>query len=224
MVIVLLVGEYKIYLYVGHLFMNIPNIITLLHVACWAGVIILSSQWRLYWACGLLVCCVVLDMVDGFVARYLGQTSELGMQLDSLADVISFGVWSAMIGLLLLDDWWWYTLLLILFVMAWAWRLARHNALEYSHISSLNLPVPQKKSLKTASQQIWPQQIWSHEWLWMPITVNGVVMPLLIRWNVAGEIVMVWMVISSLLMISTIRIRKPSLLPFFSSHSHTVSK
>ena len=46
-------------------------------------------------SCAVFVHCIaaaVVDFLDGFVARLLKATSEMGKQLDSLADVVSFGV------------------------------------------------------------------------------------------------------------------------------------
>ena len=45
----------------------------------------------------LLIFCVVLDFLDGFLAKILNAKSELGTQLDSLADVVSFGLLPAAI-------------------------------------------------------------------------------------------------------------------------------
>jgi CDP-diacylglycerol--serine O-phosphatidyltransferase len=45
-----------------------------------------------YWSPILLLCCFLFDSLDGLVARALNVQSEFGKQMDSLADVISFGV------------------------------------------------------------------------------------------------------------------------------------
>ena len=45
-----------------------------------------------YWACNAIIAAALCDMIDGRVARALDAQSEFGAQLDSLADVISFGV------------------------------------------------------------------------------------------------------------------------------------
>lgn len=71
---------------------HIPNSITLLNLifGCCALVSILYGQYILaFW---LLVAAVAADYADGLVARLLGVSSEMGKELDSLADMVSFGV------------------------------------------------------------------------------------------------------------------------------------
>ncbi len=73
---------------------TLPNIITLANLACGcaAVVIALSAGGRLNVAFWLLVAAAVCDFADGFTARLTKQYSEIGVQLDSLADMVSFGV------------------------------------------------------------------------------------------------------------------------------------
>ncbi len=89
----------------------IPNIFTLLNLffGCMAIVfalqtnsviIYVNEQYassfnipeKLSWAAVCIIIAAVIDFLDGFVARLLKATSELGKQLDSLSDVVSFGV------------------------------------------------------------------------------------------------------------------------------------
>src|SRR5258706_16388223 len=53
---------------------------------------------HIYFACSLIPLALVFDVLDGRVARWRAQTSALGRELDSLADVISFGVAPAAIA------------------------------------------------------------------------------------------------------------------------------
>ena len=71
---------------------QIPNFLTLLNLACGslAMVFVMKGQWQV--AAGLLLAAAVLDFSDGGVARLLKAQSELGKQLDSLADMVSFGL------------------------------------------------------------------------------------------------------------------------------------
>jgi CDP-diacylglycerol--serine O-phosphatidyltransferase len=46
---------------------------------------------HVYYACGMVVAALVFDVLDGRIARWRQQTSILGRELDSLADVISLG-------------------------------------------------------------------------------------------------------------------------------------
>jgi CDP-diacylglycerol--serine O-phosphatidyltransferase len=52
---------------------------------------------KIYWASIFIGIAAVVDFLDGFVARALKASSEMGKQLDSLADVVSFGVAPGMI-------------------------------------------------------------------------------------------------------------------------------
>lgn len=89
---------------------QIPNFITLLNLffGCWAIVYTLQSgafvsmdesrdmiiemPEQLFYASLFIGIAAVVDFFDGFVARWLKVSSEMGKQLDSLADVVSFGV------------------------------------------------------------------------------------------------------------------------------------
>ena len=52
---------------------------------------------KMMWAGWLIIGAAIIDFLDGFVARLLNVSSEMGKQLDSLADVVSFGVAPGMI-------------------------------------------------------------------------------------------------------------------------------
>jgi CDP-diacylglycerol--serine O-phosphatidyltransferase len=135
---------------------NIPNIFTLLNLCMGFIAIVLilqtnesiinmqGGEWKIYfpesiaWASAFLLLAAVVDFLDGFVARLFKATSEMGKQLDSLADVVSFGVAPGLIlyqllrismaaepmGLETSSSW---LLPAMFFPMAAAWRLARFN-------------------------------------------------------------------------------------------------
>jgi CDP-diacylglycerol--serine O-phosphatidyltransferase len=76
----------------------LPSMVTLMSIACGFGSIVISvdnalvgsaHDYRL--AAILLVLAGVFDALDGFVARATNTSSEFGMQLDSIADVMNFG-------------------------------------------------------------------------------------------------------------------------------------
>ena len=73
---------------------HIPNFITCLNLlcGCMALVEIFKGHEHLVYAVYLIFIAAVLDLFDGLSARWLNAYSELGKQMDSLADVISFGV------------------------------------------------------------------------------------------------------------------------------------
>ncbi|MEE4115269.1 MAG: CDP-diacylglycerol--serine O-phosphatidyltransferase [Marinilabiliaceae bacterium] len=70
----------------------IPNLITLLNLASGFIAIILFTRGEVVLSAWVLVLALLFDYLDGLAARLLNARSELGVQLDSLADVVSFGV------------------------------------------------------------------------------------------------------------------------------------
>lgn len=69
----------------------IPNAVTCLNLLLGFAAIIESGKGNLNTASALILLCVALDMLDGFLARHLNAVSRFGGELDSLADVVSFG-------------------------------------------------------------------------------------------------------------------------------------
>jgi CDP-diacylglycerol---serine O-phosphatidyltransferase len=63
--------------------------------AAFAGVDSMPQEW--WYASLFIALAAIVDFFDGFIARLLGASSEMGKQLDSLADVVSFGVAPSMI-------------------------------------------------------------------------------------------------------------------------------
>ncbi len=98
-------------------------------------------------ACALLFAAAVLDVLDGLAARALGGGSPLGAQLDSLADMVSFGMAPAF--LLYSRDAgrdgavaWVTALAALALVIASCWRLARFNVDTRQATGFLGLPTP----------------------------------------------------------------------------------
>jgi CDP-diacylglycerol---serine O-phosphatidyltransferase len=71
---------------------RIPDLLTTANLCCGVGSILLASQGQLTLACWLVFAGAFFDVLDGLAARALGGGSELGKQLDSLADMVTFGV------------------------------------------------------------------------------------------------------------------------------------
>lgn len=71
---------------------TIPNLITLGNLFCGCLAIVCAFNGNLVWAAYLVGIAAVLDFLDGFVARALKQHSPIGKDLDSLADMVTFGV------------------------------------------------------------------------------------------------------------------------------------
>lgn len=80
-----------------------------------------------------LVVAVFFDWIDGKIARLHKQTELqklFGKELDSLADIVSFGIASAVFGFMIGLQQWWHILILLFFVAAGMLRLARFNVTE----------------------------------------------------------------------------------------------
>ena len=70
----------------------LPSMFTLANMFCGYACIVYSMRGDLAKAAPLIGFAIIVDMLDGRVARMTGTTSEFGVEFDSLADIISFGV------------------------------------------------------------------------------------------------------------------------------------
>ncbi|WP_010237532.1 CDP-diacylglycerol--serine O-phosphatidyltransferase [Clostridium arbusti] len=119
---------------------SVPNFFTLSNLAC--GVLSLlmtfeasSQNLSAYkWACLFIIFAALIDRYDGRVARYLNVSSELGKELDSLADLVSFGVAPS----ILIFNMYQFSkfgavgyILVLLLPIAGAYRLARYNTTSF---------------------------------------------------------------------------------------------
>ncbi len=85
------------------------------------------AEISLLWAAGLMLLAFVLDVLDGRLARQRHEQSPLGRELDSLADVISFGVAPATLAYGVGMQGMWDVVVLLGFVACGISRLARYN-------------------------------------------------------------------------------------------------
>lgn len=110
---------------------EIPNILTLCNLLCGCMSILYTFSSDLYWASMFIIVAAVFDLFDGMAARLLGVAGPMGVELDSLADVVSFGVAPAFIAynmtnsqFVLPDP---LPLLVLVMAAASAYRLAKFN-------------------------------------------------------------------------------------------------
>ncbi|MCK7515345.1 MAG: CDP-diacylglycerol--serine O-phosphatidyltransferase [Desulfobacterales bacterium] len=82
---------------------------------------------HVYYACSLVLAALIFDFLDGRIARWRKKTSILGQELDSLADIISFGVAPAIIGYGCGMQGLYDRIVLAFFVACGVSRLARYN-------------------------------------------------------------------------------------------------
>jgi len=106
-----------------------PSAFTTLNMMSGLSSVMLAFDGRFTLAAALIAVSIVLDIADGFVARLIGATSPFGLQLDSLADLVSFGLAPAvLVHTWALDDWPILSWLAAFFWLACAaFRLARFN-------------------------------------------------------------------------------------------------
>ena len=108
---------------------TIPNLLTLSNLFCGSVAVVSALVWGdLKLAFGLMVLAAVFDFFDGFAARLLNQSSPIGLQLDSLADDISFGLYPGLV--------------VFVFTACAALRLAKFNIDDTQRTEFCGLPSP----------------------------------------------------------------------------------
>jgi len=107
----------------------LPTVFTVGNLFCGFGSLLQAYSGKFGWAALLIIIAGLLDGLDGRIARLTNTTSEFGIQFDSLADVVSFGVAPAFLvytwALAPLEraGWW----IAFVYVVCLAMRLARFN-------------------------------------------------------------------------------------------------
>ncbi|AYE33710.1 CDP-diacylglycerol--serine O-phosphatidyltransferase [Clostridium septicum] len=115
----------------------IPNLFTFINLSCGIISILCTFDKNYLLACVFILVAGLVDRYDGRVARWLDVSSDLGKELDSLADLVSFGVAPSILVFIL------YNLrevgpggiiglvVLLTFPICGAFRLARYNATDF---------------------------------------------------------------------------------------------
>ncbi len=189
----------------GKLLSQIPNIFTLLNLFFGCLAIIYTVQTgltltvdnngeslvvipeKIYLASVFIGIAAIIDFLDGFVARLLNASSEMGKQLDSLADVVSFGVAPGMIiyqflrlsyaqqpDALDINTLWLMPAFLI--PCAGAYRLARFNIDTEQSYGFKGVPIPAVGLLIAAfplvywyDNQAWANTMLNNKWFWYAV-------------------------------------------------------
>ena len=131
---------------------NIPNTLTCCNLVCGCMATGCAFYGQYQYAVLMIVCGAVFDFFDGMVARALGVSSNIGKELDSLADIVTFGVAPSAILFYLFHEVHYPDLNFELktflpytaFLMAAfsALRLAKFNLDERQHQQFIGLPTP----------------------------------------------------------------------------------
>src|SRR5687767_8963248 len=168
----------------------LPSMFTMANLFCGYACIVHSMRQELSTAALFIGFAFVLDMLDGRIARMTGTTSAFGLEFDSLADVVSFGVAPAILsfqwGLQPLGRIGWAAG--FLFVAAAAVRLARFNIQSGSQDKRyfVGMPSPAAAGIPAATVYAYP---WGFQ-------TYGEALP-----------VLALVIVPALLMVSTIRFR-----------------
>ena len=147
---------------------TVPNLLTLSNLLCGAFASLAALVYgSLEWAFWLIVLAAVFDFFDGFVARLLKCPSAIGVELDSLADMVSFGfapsavVYAMTVGGMVEGTPVWIRLVatFVCFVMAAfsALRLAKFNIDETQTVEFCGLPTPAGSLLCASLGMLWQQ-------------------------------------------------------------------
>lgn len=180
-----------------------PSTITLSNLAAGIMSMLYSSKGDFSAAAWCIIAGIILDMLDGRIARWTGATSQFGVELDSLCDVISFGAAPAMLMYQVALESFGRPgyMIAIFFVMTAALRLARFNLKAQTGEPSthfVGLPVP-------AAAGILASFVLSYE-LFGDETITFKTIPLLMkRMPYFFKIVPLVMIFLSFLMVSTVQ-------------------
>jgi CDP-diacylglycerol--serine O-phosphatidyltransferase len=167
----------------------LPSLFTLANLFCGWSCVVYAMRGDLMMAAPFIGVAMVLDMLDGRIARMTGTASEFGVQLDSLADMISFGMAPAVLayawGLAPLGRLGWAAG--FLFVTGAALRLARFNIQKNTDKRYfVGLASPAAAAIVASTVFYYPEGLHSR-----PEALLGVIL----------------VVVPALLMVSTIRFR-----------------
>lgn len=140
-------------------FFWVPNAITSMNLICGCMAVLFAVDGQLGWASVFIFSASVFDFCDGFAARLLKAYSPIGKELDSLADLVSFGLAPAVMVFTMLEftlfsknqpiqdieaSWsQWITLYSSLIIpVAGAFRLAKFNTDDRQSEQFLGMPIP----------------------------------------------------------------------------------
>ncbi|MCB9357178.1 MAG: phosphatidylcholine/phosphatidylserine synthase [Calditrichaeota bacterium] len=117
---------------------NLANILTGMNLVCGFAAILLAMDGHMVLSAWLIMLAVTLDAFDGKAARFFGVSSPLGLQFDSMADVVSMGVAPSVLcyAAAFQDESILGMVVCTIPVLAAAFRLARFNVLT-SRVSGL---------------------------------------------------------------------------------------
>ena len=145
----------------------LPSMFTMASMFCGYACIVYSMSGKLEQAAPYIGIAIVLDMLDGRIARLTNTTSEFGVEFDSMADIISFGIAPAILsfswGLQALGRLGWAAG--FMFVAAAAMRLARFNIQSGGGGDKryfVGLPSPAAAAIPASTVYAWPYGLYDY--------------------------------------------------------------
>lgn len=111
---------------------NIANAFTIANMVCGGGSILASVAGKYKIAIALVIIAGIFDRYDGAMARKFNSVSPLGVQLDSMADALSFGIAPAVLIYMIKfsseKNWILLGFITVIYIVSGLFRLARYNA------------------------------------------------------------------------------------------------
>ena len=162
----------------------IPNSLTCANLLCGSVAVFMATQEQYLWAFACILAGGLFDFFDGASARWLKVPSPLGVQLDSLADDITFGLAPAMTLFCYLKPMiGWWSLIALLMAAFSALRLAKFNIDERQTTSFIGLATP-------------PNAIF---WASLVCWLNSIVLPTWAPWLIlVGSLISCYLLISEI--------------------------
>jgi CDP-diacylglycerol--serine O-phosphatidyltransferase len=163
---------------------HIPNLITCCNLLCGAMAVLLATQGKFILSFTFIILGAVFDFFDGMAARKLGVSGPLGVQMDSLADDITFGLAPAVMLTCFLHpaigNW---SLIALLMASMAAVRLAKFNIDTRQTTSFIGIATP-ANALFWGGITCLPAQILT----WQPLAWILLCMSLVSGWLMVSEI------------------------------------
>ena len=150
----------------------IPNSLTCANLLCGSVAVFMATQEEFLWAFVLILAGGLFDFFDGASARWLKVPSPLGVQLDSLADDITFGLAPSMALMCFLKPiigWW--SLIALLMAAFSALRLAKFNIDERQTTSFIGLATP-PNAILWASVAAYPYTQTTSTFAWIMVGLS----------------------------------------------------
>jgi len=123
---------------------HIPNLLTISNLICGCTALYLSFQGELVFTAYLIGLATIFDFMDGAAARLLNISNPIGKQLDSLSDMVSFGLVPGSVVFHLLEESTLsqFSFIALLIPVFSAFRLAKFNIDENQNENFIGLPTP----------------------------------------------------------------------------------